>query len=398
MKFLRSRKKILVVPLLLAFVVAAGTASMALAACGPFSDVGSLICPFVLSLYYLGITAGTTSTTFSPSNNVTRGQMAIFMGALYNQVKHTENPYRVATGMNLQGENFNYGDQFQTANTSAPLGFATDGYYDYVANESNNKIDYYFNGIGHAYAGTITQTNDGGSMVCDGNYLFIANWNGSSISRYQIRSAAMTDPWVSGLSGFLNDLQIAEDQLIATSTSGVNIVGINSGTVTGSNTANGEMLGAAYVGDSTFWAANNLGSLFHFDFLGNVLGSVALDSVATPYQVAYDGQNIWVPLNDGSIDVVATKGAQAGAIVDRVFLGGATSVGGVAFTGQWIVAGGNGDFGCGSNTTVYFVFDAATHAYHSSLGQCGSGGFNRMGFDGHHVWGIGTINSLIYVQ
>lgn len=397
MRFLRSKKRILVVPLLLAFVVAAGTASVALAVCGPFSDVGSLICPFVLSMYFLGITAGTTSTTYSPGSAVTRGQMAIFMGALYNQVKRTENPYRVATGMNVQGQNFNYGDQFQTANTSNPQGFATDGFYDYVGNGGNAKIDFYFNGIGHSYAGTLTQTNNAGPMVCDGNYLFIGDYLGANLSRYQIRSASFTDPWVSGLSGFPNDVQIAEDQLIVPTTNGLDVVGINSGAITGTETSTGQTTAAAYVGDGTFWAAGSNGTLYHMDFFTNVLGSVPLDGAPTAWQVAFDGQNVWVPLGDGSIDVVATKGAQGGTIVDRVFTIG-TSVGGIVFTGQWIVAGAIGDFGCGSTSTAFEVFDAATHAYHSNLGQCGSGVFNRIGFDGHHFWGIGSGNNLIYVQ
>src|SRR4029450_5350979 len=47
-------------------------------ACGPFTDVTPTVCPYVLDLFYLGITAGTSATTFSPQNPLTRGQGAVF--------------------------------------------------------------------------------------------------------------------------------------------------------------------------------------------------------------------------------------------------------------------------------------------------------------------------------
>jgi len=36
-------------------------------------------CPFVLEIFYLGITTGTTPTTYDPSSTVTRLQMAAFL-------------------------------------------------------------------------------------------------------------------------------------------------------------------------------------------------------------------------------------------------------------------------------------------------------------------------------
>src|SRR5450755_2753029 len=62
------------------FVLAAGGATQALlASCGIFTDVSPAQCPFVLEMYYLGITAGTSATTFSPDANMTRGQAAVFV-------------------------------------------------------------------------------------------------------------------------------------------------------------------------------------------------------------------------------------------------------------------------------------------------------------------------------
>ena len=48
--------------------------------CGAFVDVtDAVFCPFVLEIFTLGITTGTTATTFSPSDPVTRLQMAAFL-------------------------------------------------------------------------------------------------------------------------------------------------------------------------------------------------------------------------------------------------------------------------------------------------------------------------------
>lgn len=58
---------------------AGGATQASLTACGTFTDVSPALCPFVLEMYYLGITAGTSATTFSPDAPVTRGQAAVFV-------------------------------------------------------------------------------------------------------------------------------------------------------------------------------------------------------------------------------------------------------------------------------------------------------------------------------
>src|SRR5215470_6001260 len=48
--------------------------------CGPFTDVAlDVFCPFVLEVFYTGITTGTTPTTYDPTSPVTRLQMAAFL-------------------------------------------------------------------------------------------------------------------------------------------------------------------------------------------------------------------------------------------------------------------------------------------------------------------------------
>jgi hypothetical protein len=69
-----------VASLVAALAVLAGAASGLLGLCGPFTDVAAdAFCPFVLEIFYLGITTGTTPTTYDPAANVTRLSMAAFL-------------------------------------------------------------------------------------------------------------------------------------------------------------------------------------------------------------------------------------------------------------------------------------------------------------------------------
>src|SRR5262249_1499351 len=74
---------VLVAPVAL---LAGGTAI--LASCGPFTDVtDGIFCPFVLEIFYLGITTGTNATTYDPASPVSRLQMATFLSRTVDSVR-----------------------------------------------------------------------------------------------------------------------------------------------------------------------------------------------------------------------------------------------------------------------------------------------------------------------
>src|SRR5215468_7482760 len=58
-----------------------GGGHAALGLCGPFTDVapGDAFCTSILEIFTLGITTGTTPTTYDPTSNVNRLQMAAFL-------------------------------------------------------------------------------------------------------------------------------------------------------------------------------------------------------------------------------------------------------------------------------------------------------------------------------
>src|SRR5262245_61400332 len=64
-----------------------GSTSATLGTCGPFTDTANdAFCTFILEVYYLTITTGTTATTYDPASNVTRTQMAAFLSRTVDRV------------------------------------------------------------------------------------------------------------------------------------------------------------------------------------------------------------------------------------------------------------------------------------------------------------------------
>src|SRR5215470_4822296 len=113
-RVLRARG-VLGVVLVFATVVLGGVGNVLFGLCGPFTDVSDAVfCPFVLEIFYLGITTGTTATTYSPADNVTRLQMAAFLS-------------RTVDGVLKRGSRRAALDQFWTSQNATVLGVTTLG-------------------------------------------------------------------------------------------------------------------------------------------------------------------------------------------------------------------------------------------------------------------------------
>ena len=80
MKLLLSGRGHFLIPIALVTALLGGAAGALSGTCGPFTDVAAdAFCPFVLEIFYLGITTGTTPTTYDPTSTVSRLQMAAFL-------------------------------------------------------------------------------------------------------------------------------------------------------------------------------------------------------------------------------------------------------------------------------------------------------------------------------
>src|SRR5262249_1254850 len=129
-----------------------GAGGVLLGLCGPFTDVSDPnFCPFILESFYLGITSGTTATTFDPTSNVTRIQMAAFLSRTVDAtLKHGSR--RAAL------------KQFWTT--------------------QNDKV------LRLTAVGNLPQ-----SVGSDGADLWVANYNSGSISRVRGRDGRLLEAW-----------------------------------------------------------------------------------------------------------------------------------------------------------------------------------------------------------
>ena len=80
MKRIHSGRSLSLICLAVIAALLGGAGSALLGVCGPFTDVSdAAFCPFVLEIFTLGITTGTSPTTYDPTSSVTRLQMAAFL-------------------------------------------------------------------------------------------------------------------------------------------------------------------------------------------------------------------------------------------------------------------------------------------------------------------------------
>src|SRR6202521_1775378 len=105
--------------------------------CGPFTDVTPGFCPYVLELYYLGITVGTSATTFSPDDPLTRGQAAVFVSKGLNQ-SLARSSRRAALGQWWTPQHSQ--SLWGTTVGGAPFSCVSDGADIWVANLGNDNI------------------------------------------------------------------------------------------------------------------------------------------------------------------------------------------------------------------------------------------------------------------
>ena len=110
----RSGRLVLVAALSILTVILGGAGAL-LGVCGPFTDVAAdSFCPFVLEIFTLGITTGTTPTTYDPTSNVNHLQMAAFLS-------------RTVDGVLKRGSRRAALDQYWTPKNSSVLGLTTIG-------------------------------------------------------------------------------------------------------------------------------------------------------------------------------------------------------------------------------------------------------------------------------
>ena len=321
--------------------VLVGAAAAAVGDCGPFTDVAvDAFCPFVLEIFYLGITTGTTSTTYDPAANVTRLQMAAFLS-------------RTVDSVLKRGSSRAANDKFWISQNANVLG--------------------------------LTSLPNGANWVKpDGKDLWAASFNNAQITRVRASDGKILDTWTGATSveqplvamgkvfapAFLNAVgalyMIDPTQVAGAVTTvasalgdrpnGITFDGGRIWTANLGNTSSGGGVSIVTPGATIPWSTTNVtagfAGLFGAVFDGSNVwvtdvgadkllkldstGAVLL-TVTTPLDPrmpAFDGNNIWVPTSSSAVQVVR---ASNGAILATLTGNGLGNSFGAAFDGERVL-------------------------------------------------------------
>jgi len=323
--------------LALAALLAGGAVRIVQDQCGPFTDVSPAFCPYVLEMYDLGITAGTSATTFSPDNPMTRGQAAVFVSKGINQAL-ARSRRRAALGQWWTTQN-------PTILPPTPVGM---GSYTCASNGSDVWVP--------AGDGTVTRVR-----ASDGRVL--ETWTGATAAIAV--AVGMGRVFITGQAPGDGKLYMLDASQPAGT---VTTVADNLGTVQGV-IFDGSRLWVAdqnpnisivTPGPSLPWATTTVGgfggtstllfdgtNVWVTDYVQNALlrldsnGSV-LQTVATglnPGFSVFDGANIWVPGLDGTLTVIR---ASTGVVVATLSGNGLNGSVATAFDGERILVANSG--------------------------------------------------------
>jgi len=312
--------------------IAGGATRIVQDQCGPFTDVSPTFCPYVLEMYYLGITAGTSATTFSPDNPVTRGQAAVFVSKAINQTL-VRSSRRAALG------------QWWTTHAVGPLGLtplastpyrvASDGSDLWVA--ATDRVVRV-----HASDGRVVEEWTGASLatavqVAMGR-VFVAGLGGTLYMIDPSQAAGSVTTVASNLGPGAQDLAFDGSRLWSANNGGsVSIIvpaATPPWTVTTVSTGFSKPNGIVFDG-SNVWVADGLaGSLFRLDGSANIVQTVKVGSYAD--FPAFDGANIFVPTAQPDNTVVVVRAAD-GALQATLSGNGLSGPEAVAFDGERIL-------------------------------------------------------------
>jgi hypothetical protein len=257
-------------------VVTLGVASSQLRAatgsCGgqtitlPFTDVmGNPFFCAIAQVFFQGLTLGTSPTTYAPSNNVTREQMAAFLARTQNSV-------------------LNRGSQRAALNqfwTTTPRYNTPQG------------------------AGTLGTTTVGASpraVASDGADLWVANYVDGSVSRVRGSDGKLLGTWTGA--NYASGVLVALGRIFVTgNTVPGNLYVIDPSQPVGAVTTLSNVLGnnprkIAFDG-RRIWTVNNATvSIITPDSPSFTVTNI--EGLGALYEILYDGANIWITASDAS--------------------------------------------------------------------------------------------------
>jgi hypothetical protein len=374
LKALRLTRHVSALVLLGALARLGGGASVLLGLCGPFTDVSDVaFCPFVLEIFYLGITTGTSPTTYDPTSSVTRLQMAAFLS-------------RTVDGVLKRGGRRAALDQFWTTQNDTVLGLTTvgaeprflksDGADIWATNTVGNSVSRVRASDGKLLETWTGATSAVGVVAAMGRILVAGQTNPGRLyaidptqpagSVTTVASTVATNPGAAAFDGA---------RVWAVSGGAVSIVtpaATIPWTVTTVTTGFSGPVGVLYDGANIWVTDQDVGKLLKLDSSGAILQTVTVGSL--PRVAVFDGTNIWVPNGgSGSVSVVRVS---SGAVLQTLTGNGLTNPVAGAFDGQRVLftnpAGNSVSLWKAADLTALGTFSMGPGSP-SPLGACSDG-------------------------
>lgn len=313
----------------------------------PYTDVaplGDAFCPGILQAYVLGVTKGTSPTTFSPNQDVTRVQMTTFLQRSQDQT------LRRASRRMALGQWWNQMSYEAMQKVALPPGRSlglckSDGTSVWVAN--GTRIQSVRAATGQVEADLdmrVQQTDDlFGILVMNGRLTLT-----DPIARRVARAVPSKDPPYL-LAGFSYDVPFAPNTLTFDGTR-LWFANYDDGTIFIMNVTNGapaltgSLVGGfsrptdvVYDGQNVWVSeAGTANRISKLDANGAILQSVPVGTA--PAYMAFDGANLWVPnFTDGTISVVQAATGAVVATIQQTFENGLFGPLQAAFDGERIL-------------------------------------------------------------
>ena len=338
MKFVGPHGRVVAFSAVLLSALSTGAGSVLLAVCGPFTDVSDVaFCPFVLEIFYLGITTGTTPTTYDPNASVSRLQMAAFLSRSVDGV--LKRGSRRAALNRFWGGEANLSQALTTIGGDPTFG-VSDGEDVWVAATLDSSISRVHGSDGRVL-GTWTDAKLAiGVLSAMGKVFATGATEPGNLYRIDPSQAAGAVETVASSLGD-DPVGLAYDGSriwTANSSGSVSIVTPGASipwTVTTVTTgfSPGQVFAVLYDGTNIWASFSTLGTLLRLDAAGAILQTVTVGGI--PEFPVFDGTNIWVP--SFSPPAVTVVRASSGAILATLTGNGLTSGYNAAFDGQRIL-------------------------------------------------------------
>jgi len=299
----------------------------------PFLDVaGSGFFCQIAAAYFSGLTNGTTATTYSPGNNVTREQMAAFITRTMDQALR-RGSQRAALGQWWTPQAIN--STALTAVGNHPQAVVADGENLWVANYTSGTVTCVQASDGKVLGTWTGMTAPASLLVANGRVYVVGETSPGKLYAIDPEQPAGNATLLADVGAFARGIAYDGEHILTANSSGsITNYHVPSGSISFTYT-NGlsHPYGILYDG-SAFWITD-LGDnkLKVMSISGQISQVIAVGT--QPGRPVFDGTNIWVP-NAGSNSVTVVRAA-TGAAVATLTGNGLSAPDNAAFDGERIL-------------------------------------------------------------